>query len=86
MFAKFAALMEVMRFGQEVADPAKWKSRQVSSNAIAGALLAGVALAKSFGIHLPIDEETAYMFATGGLAITNAILTIVTSKKIGIKG
>lgn len=84
MFAKFSALMEVLRFGQEVADPAKWKGRQVKANALAGLLLALAALGRSYGIDLPVDNEVALGLATGALAIINAVLTIVTTKKIGV--
>lgn len=83
MFAKIAAVLEVMKYGQEVADPAKWKSRQVNANVIAGLLTALVALAQLYGISIPFNEDIAYGLATGGLAVFNAIMTMVTSKKAG---
>ncbi|GGX43078.1 hypothetical protein [Undibacterium squillarum] len=82
---KLFALMRLFEAGQAVADPALWKSRQVTATAVGGVVIAGVGVARAYGIELPIDETAATAIAGGILAVVNLVLTVVTSKKIGLK-
>lgn len=84
MFGKLKVFFELFQKGKEVADPAKWKSRQVTATMLVGLLLALVHVAKEFGYVIPIDESTANGIAAGIIAIVNVILTYTTSSRVGI--
>lgn len=84
MIAKMKALMTLMRKGRSVADPAKWKSRQITATALTGAIWATIQAAEAFGYAIPIDEATVDSVAIGVLALVNWVLTLSTSEKIGL--
>lgn len=81
---KTANVLALLNKGQSVADPALWKSRQVTTNTLAAAIVAAVNVAKTFGLDLGIDTETANAIALVALAAFNGVLTITTSKTVGI--
>lgn len=81
---KTANILNLLNKGQSVADPALWKSRQVTTNTLAAAIVAAVNVAKTFGLDLGIDTETANAIALVALAAFNGVLTITTSKTVGI--
>lgn len=84
MIAKMKALMTLMRKGRSVADPAKWKSRQITATALTGAIWAAIQAAEAFGYAIPIDEATVDSVAVGTLALVNWMLTLSTSEKVGL--
>jgi uncharacterized membrane protein len=84
MLEKVSALWSLFRKGEAVADPAKWKSRQVTSTMLAALLIAAVQLAKAFGYEVPIDNESAMAIAGGIIAVFNTVFTIITSKHAGV--
>lgn len=84
MIDKIKALWELMQKGKSVADPALWKSRQITVTMLGGLIIAAVQLAKVFGYELPVDENTASAIAGGVLAVTNVFLTLSTSDKVGV--
>lgn len=84
MFEKLKLFYDLFRKGQELANVEVWKNRQVVANILGGFILAIVALMKAFGYDLPIDSDTAMSIAFGIAAIVNVILTITTSKKVGL--
>ncbi len=53
---------------------------------IATFILAAVNLGDLFGLSIPIDANTANAIGVGVVAIANVVLTLVTSKRIGIDG
>ena len=81
---KTANVLALLNKGQSVADPAKWKSRQITATMLAGVVVALVNLAKSFGVDLPIDADTAEAISVTALVVVNGVLTITTSKTVGI--
>lgn len=81
---KIAALWALFRAGEQVQDPAKWKGHQITANLVGGVLLAAVNLARSFGYEVPVDAATANTIGAGVLAATNVVLTITTSRKVGV--
>ena len=81
---KTANVLALLNKGQSVADPTKWKSRQITATMLAGVVVALANLAKSFGVDLPIDAETAEAIAVTALVVINGVLTITTSKTVGI--
>lgn len=84
MLEKMSALWSLFRKGEAVADPAKWKSRQITSTMLAGLLIAVVQLAKACGHEIPIDNDTALALAGGIIAAVNTVLTIITSRHAGL--
>lgn len=81
---KIAAVWALFRQGEAVADPAKWKMRQVTGTMLAGVILAMVNLAKAFGYDIPIDTDMANLLGAGLLAGVNVVLTVTTTDKIGL--
>ena len=84
MFEKLKSLYDLFRKGQELANAESWKRHQIKANVLGGFILALVALIKVFGYELPVDENTAMSVAGGIIAIVNVVLTITTSKKVGL--
>ena len=84
MISKFKALLKLFKKGQVVADPQKWKTRQVTSTTIVGVLYALIGVADAFGYKVPVDEETLTGLAVGILAVANIVLTYTTSDKVGL--
>ena len=80
---KVAAVIDLFRKGQSVADPGKWKNRQVQATVLAGVIVAGANVATVFGVPIPVDVDTANTIAVGLIAVFNTILTYVTTDKIG---
>lgn len=84
MFEKLKSLYDLFRKGQELANAESWKNHQIKANVLGGFILAVIALIKVFGYELPVDENTAMSVAGGIIAIVNVILTVITSKKVGL--
>lgn len=80
-------ILQAFRLGKQVADPATWKKRALAINALSGLLAALAAVAKGFGYDLRLDQATLEA-AAGGLvallAIYNAVVTVVSSTKVGL--
>jgi hypothetical protein len=81
---KIKAIWSLFKQGESVADPAKWKARQITVTMLAGLLMAAVQLARAFGHEIPIDNETAMAIAGGAIAVFNTVFTITTSKTVGV--
>ncbi len=87
MFKKLQAALRVLRTGEEVADPAKWKRRQITSAALTAFLSAIVAAAASFGFDIPLGDVQLEAVAFGILSIyaaVEAVITAATSKRAGL--
>lgn len=85
---KLLAALNVYRKGSVVANPAAWKSGQITGSLLAGFFGAGIALAKTFGYELPISDDQLLtiggaIVAIAGLFI-NPTATIVSSDKVGL--
>jgi uncharacterized membrane protein len=81
---KISALWQLFKIGQVVAEPEKWKRRQITVTVLGAVILAVVNLLAAFGMSIPVDTETANAIAGGVLAIVNVILTLTTTDKIGV--
>lgn len=81
---KLKAILALFRQGNAVADPALWKNRQITATVLAGLILAVINLLAAFGFSIPIDPDTANAVAAGIIGIVNVILTMTTSKTVGI--
>lgn len=84
MIKKIRAAMTLLKKGRAVADPAKWKSRQMTATALTGAIWAAIQAAEAFGYAVPMDEATVDSIAVGVLALVNWVLTLSTSEKVGV--
>lgn len=81
---KITALWALFRQGQSVADPALWKTRQITATVLAGVLVALVNVAAAFGMEIPLDLDTANAIAAGAIGLFNVVYTTVTTEKIGL--
>lgn len=84
MIDKLKAAWALMQAGKMVADPAAWKKRQVTTSILVAALWALINMGKAFGVEIPVDAETVDAAAVAILGVTNCVLTIVTTDKIGL--
>jgi len=84
-----SALQEAMEAGKEIKDPAKWKDRQVTANKIAIIIGSILLAAKAGGVEVPVIGNDIIMDIANGIGLLmlagNAVLTIITTKKIGAK-
>jgi hypothetical protein len=84
--SKILALIEVLRKGSSVADPALWKNRSAAAIALAGVLAALIQLAKAYGYELPVPLTHDELLAiAGGVAtVVGLFVTYGTSDKVGL--
>lgn len=85
MFTFLAALWNAMHKGEMVADPAKWKTHQITGNAVGAFLLALVGIAKASGMQLPVDDQQAMVIGGAVVALFNIVYTMATSDKVGLQ-
>lgn len=86
MFEKLKALFAVFRVGAQVADPKAWKNGSITATVLAGFLMALVYLGAAFGITIPITPDAAAAIAGGVIAVVNVVVTLISSKHVGIPG
>jgi shikimate kinase len=82
-------MFSAFKQGKQLANSETWKNRAILGNTLTALLIALVAIAKGFGYDLPITDETLELLATGIAAVftsTNAIVHVVTSEKVGLRG
>jgi hypothetical protein len=84
MIKKITASMTLLKKGKSVADPAKWKSRQITATVLTGVVWSAINAAEAFGYAIPVDAETVDAVAVGVLALVNFLLTLSTSEKVGM--
>jgi hypothetical protein len=86
MVNKLRTAIDVLRKGRMVANPTAWKSRHITTAAVAGFLVAISQALEAFGYgHLfPVNAESAAVLAAAVLVIADLILVPVTTEKIGI--
>ena len=85
MIKRAKAAYTLLQKGKAVADPAKWKSRQITATALTGAIWAAIQATEAFGYAIPVDEQTVDSVAVGILALVNWLLTLSTSEKVGLQ-
>jgi hypothetical protein len=84
MIGKLTAVWRVFRKGEEVANPAAWKLGQITATAIIAFLAAAAQAAAAFGYEVPVNEDQLTAIAGGVLAVGNVLLTLITSKRVGL--
>ena len=85
MIRRAKAAYTLLQKGKAVADPAKWKSHQITATALTGVIWAALQVAEVFGYAIPVDEQTVDSIAVGILALVNWVLTLSTSEKVGLQ-
>lgn len=79
---KLATFFAVLRYGASLSDPASWKHRQNTINALVGLLGAGLLLFPTEVSHADLE------LVAGGIAVVlgllNGYLTTATTDKIGV--
>ena len=80
--SKLKNIIDLVRCGGQVADPAMWKRGHMTVTIIAGLIWAVVGLA---GYDHQIGGETVDAVAGGILAGVNWLLIVITSKKVGLR-
>jgi hypothetical protein len=81
---KLIAVVDLFRKGSEVANKEAWKKGQITSTVLGGFLIAGVQVANIMGVPLPIPDDVLISVAGGIITGINFVLTIATSKTVGI--
>lgn len=80
-------LMNALKAGQQLRDPALWKNRQLTLNAVTILLAAVIAVLRLAGVDVIISDEALQLLAeiiAGILGLINIILTTATTKKVGL--
>lgn len=78
------ALLNVLRKGEQVTNPAAWKNRQISANALAVFVAALAGLARALDIPWEVTDADALAIGGGVLALVNVVLTAATSRRVGL--
>jgi len=86
MVNKLRASIDVLRKGRMVANPSAWKSRHITTAAVAGFLVAISQALEAFGYgHLfPVNAESAAVLAAAVLVIADLFLVPATTEKVGL--
>ena len=84
MLGKLGLFWKALQLGNELRDAEKWKCGYIDVTKIVLALTILLGIAKSFGMTLEIDSETILQIATGLYALVSWLITLATSKRIGI--
>jgi len=86
MVNKLRTAIDVLRKGRMVANPTAWKSRHITTAAVAGFLVAISQALEAFGYgHLfPVDAESAAVLAAAVLVIADLFLVPATTDKVGL--
>lgn len=77
---KILSIVNLLRKGSEVANPGAWKNAEI----LASFLLALVAAAAAFGAPIALTGDQVADIAAGVIALANVVLTVISSKKVGI--
>ena len=80
MFKIISALFSTFRVGNELRNAGAWKNAQI----IASLLTAIIALVAAFGYNLGVSSEEIAGGAAFIVAVANGLITVMSSKKVGI--
>lgn len=81
---KIGALLDLFRYGGEVANVESWKRGQVTVNSLVALLAALVAMSRAFGYDIPVSNDGIAAIAGGLFAAVNLVFTVVSSSRVGI--
>lgn len=81
---KLGALFDLFRKGSAVADPALWKTRQITVTLLGGVIMAAVHVGEAYGLKVPVTSNDVDAIAGTILFVVNLVLTPATSEKVGL--
>lgn len=81
---KLFAVLALFRRGNEVADPALWKTGGMAAMAFVPFLLALDRVGAAFGLPLGFSESAAADLSAGIVAAIGVVSHLITSKKVGL--
>ena len=81
---KIGALLDLFRYGGEVANVESWKRGQVTVNSLVALLAAMVAMSRAFGYDIPVSNDGIAAIAGGLFAAVNLVFTVVSSSRVGL--
>ena len=84
MIKKAKALFALFQAGKIVADPVKWKTRQISTTVITSLIWVSIETVRAFGYEVPVSAEVIDASAIIILAVVNGLLTVTTTDKLGL--
>lgn len=87
MLKKVQAFWKLLRTGEEVADPARWKARQIRTGALVAFLSAILGVCHALGLDIPLTDVQLESLALGILTIygvAEVVLTAISSKRAGL--
>ena len=82
--SRLSAILDLFRYGGEVANAEAWKRGQVTVNSLVAILAALVALSRSFGYDIPVSNDGIAAIAGGVFAAVNLVFTVVSSNRVGL--
>lgn len=81
---RLIALLELFRVGKMVADPLKWKRRQITATMLIPVISAAIDLSRAYGYDVPLNHDQIVTFSTLLLMVVNIVLTVITSAHVGV--
>jgi len=81
---RMLAWLALLRAGNAVADPKKWKKRQITATMLVPIIAALIDLSRQYGYDIPLDHESIVTIAMAVVVVGNVIFTITTSRTIGL--
>lgn len=83
---RLSAIVDLLRKGEELSNKEAWKTGQITVTAIAGLAVAVANVASAYGRALPADitPDVVNMVAAAVVSAVNIVLTILTSKTVGV--
>jgi hypothetical protein len=84
MINKIKAVWKVLQIGKSLADPQKWKRKQIQLTTLGGFFIGIAQLSKMFNYDIYLDEDTATAIAAAIIGVVNWYFTLATSTKVGV--
>ena len=82
--ASIGAIWDLFRKGQAVDNPEAWKKGQITVSTLVPVILAVAHVTDTFGLNIKVDADTAAYIAGTIIWAANFLLTVTTSKTIGL--
>lgn len=82
-------ILNVLRKGGQVKNPATWKNTSATAEIIFSILVVVTGLIRFFGFDLILNDEILMLIATGiamFLTAASAVITLISSRKVGLPG
>ena len=83
--AKLIALLKLFRVGGVVADPAKWKKRQITATMLVPVIGAAIDLSRLYGYNVPLDHDSIVTLSVSIVVVVNVVITVISSATIGFR-